>query len=172
MGQTRSFADLRLTLIGDGGQRSHDKDLARELGLENFVEFTGWISNDHVAQQLSRADIGVAPYLNVEPFYFDPAKIIEYAASGLAIIASKVGRIPDMIEDGVDGLLVPPDDKGALTAALLRLAKDQALRKKFGHAARQRSLAERSWPDVSRSVIALCEEAARRGHRSASPRPG
>ncbi len=168
----RSFADLRLTLIGDGGQRSHDKDLARELGLENFVEFTGWISNDHVAQQLSRADIGVAPYLNVEPFYFDPAKIIEYAASGLAIIASKVGRIPDMIEDGVDGLLVPPDDKGALTAALLRLAKDQALRKKFGHAARQRSLAERSWPDVSRSVIALCEEAARRGHRSASPRPG
>lgn len=164
----RSFADLRLTLIGDGGQRSSDEDLARELGLENNVEFTGWISNDDVAQRLSRADIGVAPYLNIEPFYFDPAKIIEYAASGLAIIASKVGRIPDVIEDGVDGSLVPPDDKSALTEALLRLAKDRALREKFGRAARQRTLAERNWPDVSRRVIALCEEAARSGERSTS----
>lgn len=166
-----SFADLRLTLIGDGGQRSDNEDLARELGLENIVEFTGWISNDNVAQRLSRADIGVAPYLNIEPFYFDPAKVIEYAASGLAIIASNVGRIPDTIEDGINGLLVPPGDRGALKKALLRLARDQALRNKLGHAARERSLAEHSWPDISRRIIALCEEAVRSGDRSASRRP-
>ncbi len=154
---------LRLTLVGDGARRGPSEALAREFGIAEAVEFTGWVSNDRVIEHLGRADIGVAPYLAIEPFYFDPAKIIEYMAAGLAVLASDQGRIPDMVEDGVSGLLLPPGDEAALTAALLRLANDKALRERLGEAARQRAEILYSWPEISRQVLALCAEAARGG---------
>jgi glycosyltransferase involved in cell wall biosynthesis len=121
------------------------------------------VSNDQVIERLGRADIGVAPYLGIEPFYFDPAKIIEYMAAGLATLASNQGRIADMVEDELSGLLLPPGDEAALTAALLRLANDKALRERLGEAARQRAETMFSWPEISRQVLALCAEAARGG---------
>ncbi len=152
---------LRLTLVGDGARRGPSEALALEFGITEAVEFTGWVSNDQVIERLGRADIGVAPYLAIEPFYFDPAKIIEYMAAGLAVLASDQGRIADMVEDDVSGLLLPPGDGAALTAALLRLANDKALRERLGEAARQRSETLFRWPEISRQVLALCSEAAR-----------
>jgi glycosyltransferase involved in cell wall biosynthesis len=154
---------LRLIMVGDGARRAPSEALAREFGITEAVEFTGWVSNDQVIERLGRADIGVAPYLGIEPFYFDPAKIIEYMAAGLATLASNQGRIADMVEDDVSGLLLPPGDEAALTAALLRLANDKALRERLGEAARQRAETMFSWPEISRQVLALCAEAARGG---------
>jgi len=154
---------LRLTLIGDGIRRGPSEALARELGIAKAVEFTGWVSNDQVIERLGRADIGVAPYLAIEPFYFDPAKIIEYMAAGLAVLASDQGRIVDMVENEVSGLLIPPGDDVALTAALLRLANDKQLRERLGKAARQRAEIMFSWPEISTRLLALCTEAARDG---------
>lgn len=154
---------LRLALVGDGARRGPSEALARELGIADLVEFTGWVPNEQVIERLGRADIGVAPYLAIEPFYFDPAKIIEYMAAGLAVLASDQGRIPDMVEDGVSGLLLPPGDEAALTAALLRTANDEALRERLGEAARQRAETLYSWPEISKQVLALCAEAARGG---------
>jgi len=154
---------LRLTLVGDGARRGPSAALAREFGITEAVEFTGWVSNDQVIERLRRADIGVAPYLEIEPFYFDPAKIIEYMAAGLAVLASNQGRIAEMVEEDVSGLLLPPGDESALTAALLRLANDKRLRERLGEAARQRAETLFCWPEISRQVLALCAEAARGG---------
>ena len=151
---------LRLTLVGDGTRRAPSEALAHALGIAEAVEFTGWVSNDQVIEHLRRAEIGVAPYLTIEQFYFDPAKIIEYMAAGLAVLASDQGRIPDMVEDGVSGLLLPPGNEPALAAALLRLANDKALRERFGEAARRRAETQYSWPQISKQVLALCAEAA------------
>lgn len=150
---------LRLTLVGDGTRRGSSEELARELGIADAVEFTGWISNDQVIEHLTRADIGVAPYLPIEPFYFDPAKIIEYMSAGLAVLASDQGRIPEMVENGVSGLLLPPGDETALTDALVRLARDKELLERLGRAARTRAEAIYNWSKISAGVLKLCEEA-------------
>jgi glycosyltransferase involved in cell wall biosynthesis len=155
--------DLRLTLVGDGTRRGSSEELARDLGIAEAVEFTGWISNDQVIEQLMRADIGVAPYLPIEPFYFDPAKIIEYMSAGLAVLASDQGRIPDMVENGVSGLLLPPGDETALTDALVRLARDKQLLRRLGGAARSRAEAIYNWSNISADVLKLCEEAMQAG---------
>src|SRR5256885_13194192 len=63
---------------------------------------------------------------------------LETMASGKAVIATSVGGIPDMIEDGVSGLLVPPGDEAALTAAIVALLGDPARRRALGQAARER----------------------------------
>jgi glycosyltransferase involved in cell wall biosynthesis len=160
---------LRLTLVGDGADRKPSENLARELGIIDVVEFTGWVSNDRVIDYLERADIGVAPYLPIEPFYFDPAKIIEYMAAGLAVLASDQGRIPEMVENDVSGLLLPPGDETALTAALLRLAKDRPLRERFGKSSRQRAETLYDWPVISRQVLALCAEAKNGAERESRP---
>jgi glycosyltransferase involved in cell wall biosynthesis len=152
--------NLRLILIGDGARRKACESLAQELGIAEFAEFTGWISNDQVIEHLGRADIGVAPYLAIEPFYFDPAKIIEYMAAGLAVLASNQGRIPDQVENGVSGLLLPPGDEAALAAALLRLANDKTLREHLGDTARQRAEVLYNWPETCKKVLSLCTESA------------
>jgi glycosyltransferase involved in cell wall biosynthesis len=159
----RQAPGLRLAMIGDGAQRRPSEALARELGIAEAVEFTGWVSNEAVIERLGRADIGVAPYLAIEPFYFDPAKIIEYMAAGLAVLASDQGRVRDMVEDDISGLLLPPGDEAALTAALLRLANDKALRERLGQAARKRAETQYNWPEICRQALALCAEAARGG---------
>lgn len=150
---------LRLTLVGDGTRRGASEELAHELGIADVVEFTGWVANDQVIEYLMQADIGVAPYLPIEPFYFDPAKIIEYMSAGLAVLASDQGRIPDMVENGVSGLLLPPGHETALTDALLRLANDKELLERLGRAARTRAEAIYNWPKISAAVLNLCEEA-------------
>jgi len=150
---------MRLTLIGDGTRRRHSEALAGELGIAEAVEFKGWLPNDQVIEHLGRADIGVAPYLAIEPFYFDPAKIIEYMAAGLAVLASDQGRVPNMVENGVSGLLLPPGDEVELTTALLRLANDKVLRERLGGAARSRAETMYNWPKISEDVVALCADA-------------
>ena len=87
-------------MIGDGVERVRSERLARSLGVGGAVEMTGWLPNAQVIEKLEQADIGVAPYLKLEPFFFDPAKILEYMASGLAIVASEQGRVSEMLEHG------------------------------------------------------------------------
>jgi glycosyltransferase involved in cell wall biosynthesis len=65
--------------------------------------------------------VAVAPYPQLEQFYFSPLKIYEYMAAGLPVIASDIGQISELIEDKVNGLLVPPDDLNALTGCLEEL---------------------------------------------------
>ena len=106
----------------------------------------------------TRADIGVAPYLKLETFYFDPVKVIEYMAAGLAVIASRQGSIDRTVDHGKDGLLVPPNDVEALARAITTLAGDTALREDFGEVARQKIARNQSWDVVARRIVSLCSE--------------
>jgi glycosyltransferase involved in cell wall biosynthesis len=157
---------LRLCLIGDGLTRPACEAKARSLGVSDAVEFTGWIARDRVADYLAASDIGIAPYLKLEPFYFDPVKIIEYMASGLAVIASRQGSIDRTVDDGENGLLVPPGDVEALAEAIAALAGDTALRERFGTAGRQKIASEQTWEAMAGRILSLCGEAAA-GCRSA-----
>jgi glycosyltransferase involved in cell wall biosynthesis len=74
--------------------------------------------------------------------------LLEAMNHGTPVIASRVGGIPDIVEDGVSGLLVPPGDADALAAALRRLRDDPALARRLGEAGRRRLREQFSWPAI------------------------
>jgi glycosyltransferase involved in cell wall biosynthesis len=152
--------NLRLSLIGDGLARQACVRRARELGLDETVEFTGWLPWEEVAQRLKAADLAVAPFLKIEPFYFDPVKVMEYMAFGLPIIASDLERIAEMLHFGEAGMLVKPGDAGALAEALIALAGDPRQRERLGKAARDIIEHDFSRRVVAEEVLALCRAAA------------
>lgn len=130
--------NLRLCLIGEGITRTANEQQVRALGIEKYVEFTGWLSQEKVALYLKNSDIGVAPYLRLEPFYFEPVKILDYMAAGLSIVASDQARVRELVTHGESGILVPPEDVSALARALIELAENAALRQRLGLVARER----------------------------------
>lgn len=124
------------------------------------VEMTGVLSRDALVAEYARADVFVAPS-RYESFGLI---FLEAMMQGVACVGTRAGGIPEVIEDGVTGLLVPPEDPAALAAALIRLAGDGALRRRLGEAGlaayHQRFTAER---------MAEIAEAAYREAKRAGP---
>lgn len=107
-------------VIGDGPERASLQALAG--GLD--VEFTGAVPPDQIPALLTDAWLAAAPYPTSDDHYFSPLKVLEYAAAGLPIVASRIGQLPALIEDGRTGLLVPPSDPAALAEAIDTLVGD------------------------------------------------
>ncbi len=151
--------NLRLILVGDGITRADNEGHAKDLGISEYVEFTGWLSLDDVSQLLNTADIAVASYDRLERFHFDPVKILEYMAAGLAVIASDQGEVPTMLNDGRNGVLVPPGEVEPLADAMVRLAKDFELRQRMGQESRSRVATHYDWSVTIQQVLSLCHKA-------------
>ena len=127
--------DVQALLVGafrDPGYEASVRTRVRELGLGDAVTVTGFVANPFPL--VRRLDVLAHPARR-DPF---PLALLEGMALGRPIVASAVGGIPEMIEDGVSGLLVPPDDAGALSAALIALLRDPGRRTRLGTAARER----------------------------------
>lgn len=136
----------RLVLVGDGSRRQAMMQRAADLGFAQAVRFTGMVPHAEVPRLLAAADIAVVPYPPMEAdLWLSPLKLYEYMASGKAIIVSAVGQLPQVIQDGHNGLLVPPGDVRAVAGALQRLMDDPALRLQLGHQARQDAVRKHSW---------------------------
>jgi len=138
--------EARLVLVGDGAVRAELEIQARAAGLADKIIFTGSVPYQKVPAFVSMADAAVAPYPKLATeLWFSPLKLYEYMAASKAIVASRVGQIVDVLEDGHSGLLVEPDDIQALSQALVKLLKDKSLRSKLGENARCAALAKHSW---------------------------
>ena len=121
-----------LVLVGDGALRSSLKALASELKLNSHVSFLGYRSD--ASQLIYDFDIFVHPS-RWEGFGL---VFLEAMAAGVPIIATRTSAIPEIVEDGETGLLVPVDDEDALSDALSLLLADPPLRKQMGMAGRRR----------------------------------
>lgn len=130
----KQHTDATLQLIGDGELRKDMEQLAQELGVENSVEFAGLQSN--VYPWLHDADIFILP----SKFEGMPMTLIEAMGTGLPIIASAVGGVPDMLTDGENAMLIKPESE-QLLASLEMLYHDESIRRVLGQKALQRSLA-------------------------------
>ena len=146
----------RLLIVGNGPERAVLEALVSARGLREAVHFTGAVYHADVPALLSRIDVAVAPYPPLPHFYFSPLKIYEYMAAGLAVIASRSGQIPQLLEDGLSGLLYRPGDAGELAAALERLRRDPELRRRLGRAARAKVLRGYTWDRVARRILEAC----------------
>jgi glycosyltransferase involved in cell wall biosynthesis len=105
---------------------------ASDVGVSDAVEFLGWVQGAAKAQALAEATVYALPS------YMEglPMGVLEAMAVGLPVVATTVGGIPDIVEDGVTGLLISPGDKDGLARALSLLLSDPALRRRMGVAAR------------------------------------
>ncbi len=126
---------VRLLLVGDGPERSRIEAAVADAGVADRVELTGYC--DDPAPLLARADVLALPS-GAEAC---PMAVLQGMASSLPVVASSVGGVPEVVRDGVDGLLVRPGDRVGLTAALGRLHADPAVRQQMGASARDRLVA-------------------------------
>lgn len=121
----KTFPDCCLQLIGDGDLEEETKNEVKSLGLQEKVLFLGNQTNVHPF--LQAADLFLLP----SKFEGMPMTIIEAMGTGLPIVASAVGGVPDMLEDGVSGILVPCDPD-AVAQAVLQLLEQKDLRENLG----------------------------------------
>lgn len=123
--------DHELWLIGDGPERRQLEQRVSVLDLQSTVRFLGTIPD--VPQRLAAADMAVL----ASRWEGMPTAVIEAMASGLPIVATRVGEVPSLVSDGVFGTLVAPDDADALAQALGELLRDRPRRELWGSRARQ-----------------------------------
>jgi len=128
--------EFKAALVGGGERETFFRKKAGELGLRDKVIFLG--ERRDVPQILAASDIFVLSS-NWEGL---PRSIIEAMMAGLPVVATRVGGVPELVEDGVTGFLVPPRDPDALAAALQKLLNDPELRRRMGEAGREKALKE------------------------------
>lgn len=147
-------ADSRLLIVGDGPERAAIEQTIQDRGLASAVTLAGVVDRDDIPDWLQRMDVAVAPYPELNHFYFSPMKVYEYMAAGLPTIASSIGQLRQLIVDEVDGLLCPAGDQVALTEALLCLHRDPALRARLGRSARHKVEQEYTWSQTAERALA------------------
>jgi glycogen(starch) synthase len=132
----RELPDVTVALAGDGPERNALGALVDELGLGDAVERLGGVPMDEVAAVLRRATVVVVPSRYEEPFGL---VAVEAGLAGRPVVASRMGGLPEVVEDGRNGLLVPPDDPDALAGAVLAVLRDPALAARLGDEGRARA---------------------------------
>jgi glycosyltransferase involved in cell wall biosynthesis len=152
----RAHPRARLLIVGIGFLEQQLREQVDAVGLGASVRFLG--RREDVAALMGAADIFVFPSL----FEGLGVSLLEACASGLPCVVSNVGPLPEVVENGVTGVLVPSRDPGSLAAAVSRLASDPDLMRRFGKAARAR--VRRAF-QIDRSIAqleALYDEVLRR----------
>ena len=147
-----------LRIIGDGPEMETLRAQAERLGVE--ADFRGAVSPEEIPAHMAGSAIGVAPYPDLggrEQQYFSPMKVLEYLAAGLAVVASDVGQIPQLLEEGsqLHGVLVTPSDPTALAAALDDLAASPQRRARMGRNGRLLAEERHSWRRVVTRILEL-----------------
>jgi glycosyltransferase involved in cell wall biosynthesis len=135
------FPDLKLVLAGDGFERPELVRLAHDLGIGDDVTFLGWVPNNELPKYYRAAAVSAIPSL--EEGFGIPAA--EAMGCEVPVVASDAGGLPEVVEDGVTGLVVPRGDVPALTEALGALLSDPERCRRMGVAGRRRALELFDW---------------------------
>jgi glycosyltransferase involved in cell wall biosynthesis len=154
----RELPALRVAIAGEGPERGRLEELATELGVADRVLLLGHRSD--VPDLLAAFDVAVSSSW----FEGSPLAALEYMDAGLPVVATRVGGMPDLIEDRVHGRLVEPGDPGALAAAVVEVVRDRERAAEMGARARERRRAEFDLNGTVRALEEMYERlAAERG---------
>jgi glycosyltransferase involved in cell wall biosynthesis len=157
--QVRADAPLYLLLVGGGELENAVREQVAGLGLQGRVRFLGVRAD--VADILRASDVFVLSS-RVEG---NPLSVMEAMAAGLPVVSTAVGGVPELVREGVTGLLVPSEDAGALAQAMQALVDDPVRRRAMGAAARQHAVAHFDIRHTVRGYEQLYEALLKRSAR-------
>jgi glycosyltransferase involved in cell wall biosynthesis len=146
----RNGASMRLEILGDGPANAL---VDRALLPDDRLIRHGHLFHVEALDVLATWDVGVAPFDPVPGFYFSPLKLFEYMAAGLCPVVSAVGELPEFIEYGQAGVVIPPGDAHALSEALVALDQDRAWVREAGLRAKAAARTMPTWVDGARRVV-------------------
>ena len=145
-------------IVGDGYQAGELKKMAHKLNLDGKLIFAGAVPHELVPEYIAAADVCVACFEENEvTLCKSPLKIVEYLASGKAIVASNVGEVPNML--GSAGILTQPGNIDSLAAGILKVVEDNNLKEALGKLARKRAEEEYNWTVTAGNILNAYEKA-------------
>ena len=161
----REIPDARFVILGEGELREHLERQVREHHLEKHVLLPGFRTDvlgcikgfDLFAMSSVTEGLGTS--------------LLDAMACSRAIVATRAGGIPEVVEDGVTGLLVPPRDHAAMAHAIVRLLRDDGLRKRMGDAGLARVSERFTVERMVAETAAVYARVAGRGHEAGTENP-
>jgi glycosyltransferase involved in cell wall biosynthesis len=135
--------NIKLKIAGTGKQKKYLKNLVSDLKLEQNVEFSGYIQHSKVPEYLNNLDIYIAVSRQDSESF--GVAVLEASACGLPVIVSRVGGLPEVVKENITGLIVEKNNSEQLAQAIVKLVKNQQLRKKLGLAGRQYVIDNYEW---------------------------
>lgn len=156
-------SDTWLLVVGDGDLRSTYEQQAEALGIAERTIFVGAINHKELPPFFRRADLTVLPSSPPESFGL---VLIESLGCGTAVIASNIPGVRTVVDDGRDGLLVPPNDSVALASAMKRLLADDAKRRMMGKQGRAKVEARYNWRQIGKRLARIYKTLCLEGRRS------
>ncbi len=148
--------DLRYSIVGDGPLGPELTAAVERFGLGDRVHFFGALPRESVFEVLSASDV----FLSASRDEVTPIAIMEASASGLPVIATRVGAVQELVEDGKTGILAPAGSVDDLADAVERLSRDPDTRSEMGAMGRAKMLAERDAEVLNARLLDLIEEVA------------
>ncbi len=124
------YPSVRLTVVGDGSERQAIEAIAQQLQVADLIDFVGYKSQTEVREYLQQMDIFVLPSFAEGV----PVVLMEAMAAGVPVVTTRIAGVPELVEHGQSGWLVPPGDVDALVDGLAQLIENPTLRNRYGQA--------------------------------------
>lgn len=151
--------DLKLLVVGRGSYCPEIKEMVKKHNLNDYIAFSGFIAPDELPEYFNTCDLFVNPTIRQNGY---DLTILEAMACEKPVVVSNIGSVPTVIEDGVDGLLVPPGDIKKLAEAVIKVLKNKELASHLGRAARRKVAEKFSVESMVEGTIKVYEEVIRR----------
>jgi glycosyltransferase involved in cell wall biosynthesis/Ser/Thr protein kinase RdoA (MazF antagonist) len=157
-------SNFRCLVVGEGVERARLESLIDELEMRERVQLLGARTQREVASLLAGADLFVLPSTVAPDGQMEgiPVALMEAMASGLPVVATRISGIPELVEDGINGRLVPHADAQALADAIISLYKSEAMRREMGERGREKVTAEFGLRENVAKLRALFQAATER----------
>lgn len=151
--------NIRVWIIGPGSYLDHLKNLARELGVESYVTFFGWMNRKELLMHVSRADIALIPHIK-SPHTDNtvPHKLFQYMYAGIPILTSNCAPLERIVKETGTGLIFKNQDPGDLAECLFTLMKDDAFRKQVPGQGKKWIEKKYNWNQDAKILTAIYEE--------------
>jgi len=148
--------DIRLEIIGDGKERAELEALTRKLGIESSVEFRGWLPRSELVEAYRKTDVFVLPSIGSRREAFGIV-VLEAMAMGKPVVVSDIPGPRSVVDDGVDGILVPPAEPSKLAEAIVYLFQNPAVMESMASKGR-RKIGKFGWDSIAQQYESLYGE--------------
>ncbi len=153
-----NYDQTMFLLVGDGPLKQNMEDFIKEHRITDRVVLPGYVTYNDIPEYLSAMDIVLAPYPRHRIFYFSPIKLFEYMAAGKSVVASSIGQIKEIIEDGVNGMLFQAGNYKEMLEKSTLLLKNNSLRERIGKAARMTIEKNYTWKHTAEKLKHIIEQ--------------